>query len=173
MSVNTSLVITFLGKDKPGLVDKLSSLVEGHDGNWEESHLSSMAGFFAGMVHILVTQDKAAALTQALVALEEEGLTVTVKTADQAAANEIQQQVELDVMGHDRPGIVSRISEVIAARGINVEDLATEVGSVPMSGESMFKAKARLIFPAEVSIDDLRNDLEHIADDLMVDINLA
>ena len=42
-----------------------------------------------------------------------------------------------------------------------------------MSGESLFRANARLQIPEDVSLDDLRVDLERIASDLMVDITIG
>ena len=57
-------------------------------------------------------------------------------------------------------------------RGINVEELETECSSAPMSGESLFRAKAQLKAPADAFTEDLRNGLEDLANELMVDINL-
>jgi glycine cleavage system regulatory protein len=51
--------------------------------------------------------------------------------------------------------------------------LHTECVSAPMSGESMFKAEAKLHLPAERDAAELRKALEKIAADLLVDISFA
>ena len=78
----------------------------------------------------------------------------------------------MELIGLDHPGIVRDISQVLAARGINVDELSTELTNAPMSGELLFKAAVQLRLPAEASIDELRDTLEALANDLMVDITL-
>ena len=76
--------------------------------------------------------------------------------------------VELE--GQDHPGIVHRVAKAIAARGINVEELESELGTAPMTGQKMFRARARLQAPEGVDPEDLTDDLEQLADDLMVEV---
>lgn len=75
-------------------------------------------------------------------------------------------------MGQDHPGIVRDVAQVLARRGINIEELTTERSSAPMSSEMLFSAKARLQVPAELDLAGLRADLERLAHDLMVDLTL-
>ena len=172
MSINSSLVMTVLGEDRPGLVERISTAIIQHQGNWLGSHLSSMAGYFGGMVHVLVPKNQVDSLISSLRELEPVGLSIVVKTGylDEAAAD--QRTAVLEVVGNDRPGIVSTISQAIASHGINVEELRTDYTSAPMSGTEMFSAKARLYLPPSVGVEDLREQLEQIAGDLMVDIDL-
>ena len=69
-------------------------------------------------------------------------------------------------------GIVRQISEAVAARGVNVEELNTECVPAPMSGEMLFKATALLRFGDEVDLDQLRDDLESIGQELMVEVTI-
>jgi len=172
MGINKSLVMTVLGEDRPGLVEKLSTVVNKHQGNWLSSHLSSMAGHFGGMVHVLVPTEQVNPLIAALLELEPMGLTVSVKTGVSEETETPLTQASLQVMGNDRPGIINSISQAIASHGINVEELRTEYTSAPMSGTAMFNATARLLLPPHVSTGELRLQLERIASDLMVDIDL-
>ena len=41
-----------------------------------------------------------------------------------------------------------------------------------MSGESLFIAHARILVPDEVPLDQLRDEMEELANELMVDIEL-
>ena len=79
----------------------------------------------------------------------------------------------LEIVGDDRPGIVRQITRALANQGVNVEELSTECVSAPMSGEMLFKARARLGIPARCDVAALRAELEKTAGDLMVDISFA
>jgi glycine cleavage system regulatory protein len=67
---------------------------------------------------------------------------------------------------------VRDISQALADRGINVDELRTEIMSAPMSGELLFLANAELLIPAALDLDLLRKDLEALAHELMVDVDL-
>ena len=42
--MQVSLVMTVIGKDRPGLVDTMARLVAEHDGNWLESRMCRLGG---------------------------------------------------------------------------------------------------------------------------------
>jgi len=67
---------------------------------------------------------------------------------------------------------VRDISGALARAGVNVEDFSSEVASAPMSGETLFKATARLQLPERCDLAALKRDLEKIAADLLVDVSL-
>jgi glycine cleavage system regulatory protein len=79
----------------------------------------------------------------------------------------------VELLGLDRPGLVREVSRVLASRRINVEELVTDVFSAPMSGDAMFRARARVHVPAETEVAELRRSLERLAGDLTVDIKVA
>jgi glycine cleavage system regulatory protein len=170
--MQTSLVITVIGPDRPGLVESLSSAINDHGGNWTESRMAHLAGQFAGILHVQMATESAGALQAALESLSTNGLKVVVATDTSAAVPTDGLTLKLDLVGQDRPGIVKEISHALAERGVNVEELETECESAPMSGEILFKANATLRAPADVDIDALQTDLEAIAQDLMVELHL-
>jgi glycine cleavage system regulatory protein len=165
-----SLVMTVLGRDRPGLVRSVAALVAEHGGNWLESRMSRLGGHFAGILRIEAPLERADDLSRALQQLE--GLQIVVYP-DQAAEPVQGRQQVLDLVGQDRPGIVRQIAKTLAAHGVNVEELDTECSSAAMSGETLFKAHALLKIPAECDPAALRRELERIAEDLIVDISLA
>jgi glycine cleavage system regulatory protein len=167
-----SLVVTVIGKDRPGLVEEISAVVEETGGNWVESRMSRLAGEFAGILRVSVPAEQADALTRGLEALEPRGLRVVVERG----AEDVEQEghvVVLELIGGDRPGIVHKISEALAARNVNVDELNTECEGAPWSGDTLFKATARLRAPSDLDLDQLRKGLEAIAGDLMVDITIG
>jgi glycine cleavage system regulatory protein len=78
----------------------------------------------------------------------------------------------LEIVGQDRPGIVSQIARVLASHGVNVEELQSECASAAMTGETLFKAQAKLRIPTGIDSVEIRRKLEKIAEDLIVEIKL-
>ena len=170
--MSVSLVLTVIGPNRPGLVEALSELVASHQGSWLESRMARLAGQFAGILRVSVPEKSMAALTEALRALESEGLQVIVARSDSDEPSAEGRPLRLELLGSDRPGILRDISAALASREINVDELRTEVVSAPMSGELLFHASADLWIPTELSLEGLRKDLEALANELMVDLDL-
>lgn len=167
----TKLVLTLLGNDQPGLVSRVSRVVADEDGSWLESQLARLAGTFAGIALVEVPPDRVGSLRTALAGLSDL-LEVTVK--DAAEAPPIQgRRLVLHLVGHDQPGIVRSVTEALAARGVSIEQLATAIVEAPMAGGLLFEADAVLTAPVELDSDDLQKDLEALAQELMVDLDLT
>lgn len=172
----TSLVLTILGADRPGLVESIARVVADHGANWVESRMAHLAGQFAGILRVEVAADRADALAVALRALSAAGLE-SIVTPDPAASGLApltdRPLLRLELVGQDRPGIVREITRILASQGVNVEELATECVAAPTTGQMLFRATAQLRLPPGVTEASLRTALEAVAADLMVDIDLA
>jgi glycine cleavage system regulatory protein len=166
-----SLVMTVIGQDRPGLVESVASIVAEHGGNWLESRMSRLGGQFAGIVQVEVPAENEQPLAKALKTLDARGLTVVVHS-DQSRPVAARHTNVLEIIGQDRPGIVRQISHTLAEFGVNVEELHTECSSAAMSGEALFKAHAVLSIPDSCNVAKLRQELERIAADLIVEISL-
>ena len=170
--MNTPLVMTLIGEDKPGLVDSISEVVARHGGNWLESRMAHLGGHFAGIVRLDVPEENREALLRAVEGLADLGLTVTARSDRGGKAEVPIRPATLEVVGLDRPGIVRHLSHALAVQGVNVEELTTECYSAPMSGELLFRARALLRIPESVRLRELRTELESLAHELMVDLSL-
>lgn len=168
----TNLVMTIIGADRPGLVQLVAARVADHGGNWLESRMGHLGGQFAGILRVEVPAERADGLVRTLQQLESDGLRVTVHTERGSAPAGIGAVAMLELVGQDRPGILRTVSAVLAAHGVNVEELASECVSAPMGGGTLFQARATVLVPATTSLAAVRTDLEKIAADLMVDLKL-
>jgi glycine cleavage system regulatory protein len=167
------LVMTVIGRDRPGLVESIASIIADHGGNWLESRMCRLGGEFAGILRIHVPAEKQNALEQALKDLESQGLTVVGQPDQTQPVGGYRKLTTLEIVGHDRPGIVRQITHALASQGVNVEELVSECVSAPMSGEMLFKAQAKLLIPDFCNMAALRVELERIAADLMVDVSFG
>lgn len=169
--MHTTLVLTLIGDDRPGLVEALSRTISARQGNWLESSMAQLAGKFAGILKVSVPADQAEALRTDLGALP--ALRVMAESAPEGAAQRAGRPLHLTLVGQDRLGIVREVAAVLAHHGVNVESLATHAESAPMSGETLFHAQAELLGGPDLDPAALQRDLEQLSHDLMVDINLA
>jgi glycine cleavage system regulatory protein len=171
--MQTLLVMTVIGRDRPGLVELIADVIAAHEGSWLESRMAHLGGQFAGILRLEVPTAQETALVRALEALRTQGLAVVVQPDPGRGTAPSRVTALLDIVGQDRPGIVRQISHALARHGVNVEDLHTECVSAPMSGETLFKAAAKLHIPPGVDVRQLREALECLAADLVVDLSLA
>lgn len=165
------LVMTLVGPDRTGLVESVARAVASHDGNWLESRMCRLGGEFAGILRIEIPAEKKSSLLAALQKIP--GLNVVVQPNSKPALATTGRQSKLEIVGSDRPGIVREITSALARAGVNVEEFSSEVVSAPMSGETLFKAEARLQLPECCDLAALKKDLEKIAADLLVDVSFA
>lgn len=171
--MQTSLVATVVCPDEPGIVERLARVVSSHHGSWEESRMARLGGRFAGILRVSVPADHADELARALHDLHDRGMDVAVQVGDGEPVGADRRLASLETIGTDRPGIVFGIFRTLAAEGVNVQELHTEVLTAPWSGEQLFRAEARVAVPKRIALDALRRDLEAIGKDLHVDVKLA
>ena len=163
----TTLVITVMGTDRPGIVSLLSDRAQRFGASWTESNMSHLSGEFAGMVQLQVPPDNVAGLMAALKDLESTGLTVVMSKSEGRAASTGLRSMALDLVGNDRVGIVSKLSAYLTERNISIEHIHTALEN------AAFKVHAEILVPKAVSDDDLKAALASLANEMTVDIALG
>ena len=169
--MQVELVLTINAEDRPGLVETVAQEIVDHSGNWVDSAMSRLGGSFAGIVKVSVPETDAAALEKSLLELRTQGIEVSVRRGHGAGAA-LSRHAKLELIGQDQPGYVLKVTRLLAAQGVNVEEMETSVFTASMSGERMFKAEASIGLPDDLALNDLSAALEELAQDLMVEINL-
>ena len=171
--MTTTLVLSVIGDDRAGLVKALADVIETGGGNWERSHLSELAGKFAGIVVVSVPSDRADALRTALEPLQ--GLLDVTVHDGSAPTDPVEggQDVRVELLGNDRPGIVGAVSGGLAQHGLSVAELVSTTSDAPMAGGRLFEAIAVATVPAGTDLDALQADLERLATEIMVDLTLS
>lgn len=168
--MKTSIVLTVIADDKPGVIESVSKILRKHEGNWTQSSMSSLAGQFAGILLAHVPNDNTDVCLAELHGLESEGLRVIAHISDEQTTTVKTHEYTLDLIGNDRPGIIHEITELLANHHVNVRNLETLIEAASMGGGDLFKATAQLVIPDTTDLEGLENALEDVANDLMVDI---
>ena len=87
--------------------------------------MARLTGKFAGILRVDVPDHQVAALKAELVELASAGLHIVIEPGDSDDLGETQ-SLRLELIGDDRPGIVRDISQALAERRVNIDELETE-----------------------------------------------
>ena len=168
-----NLVLTVIGDDRAGLVSALADIITSQGGNWERSQMTELAGKFAGIVVVTISEARADALIEATRALD--GLldvSVYTGTGDAADGRNGWNSLTLEVLGNDHPGIVHELSKALSDRGLSIETITTSTREAPMAGGMLFEAQIQVRVPPDIDLADVRADLERLASELLVDLGI-
>lgn len=168
--MNTLLVISALGDDRPGIVNDLSNAVLEYGCNIADSRMSVLGGEFALILLVSGSWDSIAKLEAALPALGERfGLLVTFKRTEIRKSDQALMPYEVEVVSMDHPGIVHDVADFMSARKINIETLDTEAYSAAHTGTPMFSLNMRISIPGDMHIARLRDEFSEFCDELNLD----
>ena len=173
--MHTTLVITVLATDRPGVVNTLSEILMAHKANWIDSRMANLADKFAGLVQISVPSEQLGNLKASLQALHDADnqLHILMEEAVTVLEPVARTSLSLELLGADRPGIIDDITGALARLNVNINELETEQREASMSSELLFYASLQLGLPEGVSNDDVKDSLEALSDQLMVDLIFA
>jgi len=163
-----TLVLAFIGDDSPGLVHALAEVLSDHDGNWENSHMTSVGGMFAGVLEVSVAPDKRDALMEDFRALDGM-LDVMVRPTTSPDVHSATTST-LQVTGPDGNGIVERFSAMLARSRMTMCHFASETCESTDGGAPVLRFTSSLVPCDGAGIDDLRADLAQMESELGVDV---
>lgn len=165
----TELAVAVLGPDRPGIVAAVTEVLLSDRGNLADASMHLLRGQFA-MTLVVDVPTSAAEVAADLdpVALRF-GLLVSVREVDPAppATGPEPSAWVVRVHGADQPGLVHRVTALLAAHAGNLTDLATR-----QAGD-LYALVAGLDLPADRDPAELRADLAGLAEQLGVEISAA
>jgi glycine cleavage system transcriptional repressor len=123
--------VAVVGRDRPGIAAALAEALLKANANIEDSRMTILGGQFAVMMLVSLPEsaDEGALRADLDSVRERLGLETAVlrEIADRSADARPQPTHVLTVYGADHPGIVHAVCEALAARSVNIDDLATRV----------------------------------------------
>lgn len=169
----SQLIVTAVGVDRPGIVGEFSRILHEEGGNLADSRMVNLRGYFALLALIEVSADRMDAARARLAAQgEQAGLTLTFTKGDAPVAAAPGIPYRLRTYSADQPGIVHRVSEVLAKHRVNIEELETRLDSAPFSGTALFMIEARVTVPPGLEVRALRRELDALGAAIPCDIDL-
>lgn len=171
--MSAHVAVTAIGDDRPGIVAAVTGVLVDHQANIEDSSMTILRGHFAMVLVVAVPPGTdAAALERAIVDVTGAmGLIVTVRDIKDEVAGQVEGAAwTLSVYGADRPGIVHRVTALLADRGVNVVDLTTRVVGDP--DRPAYVMLLELTVPAGVDVEAVRAELAATGRELDVECHL-
>ena len=166
------MILTCVGKDRPGIADDITTFLFEHQANIEDSRMAVMGGRFSVMVLFSCTVDQLATIRSEIIRLENLGLEVSLHEADdpstQTAGPALPLTIEVTAMDH--PGIVQKVVRILRSYDVNVLALNTQVSQAPLSGAPLFNLDLEAAVPAGTPIARVKADLEDLAADMNLDL---
>ena len=168
------LVVTAVGHDKRGTVEKITDLAVAHHANIEESKMARLGGEFAVIMLLSLLDENVEKINSEFDKLQAQGLTVTSRITDFSRLQKFKGYVpyEISVIGADHEGIVNRVASYLASEQINIEEMDTTVTNAPNTGTPLFSMSAQVQAPPDLSLGQLRKKLAKVGDELDIDIEV-
>jgi glycine cleavage system transcriptional repressor len=174
MADKDHLILTAIGPDQVGLVEKISEFISRHGCNIEDSKMAVFCGEFAVIVLISGDGNNLVKIGRDYREIETEtGLAISIKTPSTRTPPGAFLPYKLTASCMDHPGIVYQISAVLSSLGINIESMETKTYAAPISGTPIFQLEADLAVPARTNINQLRARFAEIQREENIDVDLA
>jgi glycine cleavage system transcriptional repressor len=162
----TSLAITVVGHDRPGIIAQAAEVLSRCGMNLEDSSMTLLRGHFA-MTLICAGEADPAQVEAALRTLLNGSLDVTVREVpEEPDLPPLGSTYLVTVHGADRLGIVAQLASVIAQAGGNITDLTTR-----LSG-TLYVLLAEVDMPRSADIQALQTRLADVSAQLGIDCTM-
>jgi glycine cleavage system transcriptional repressor len=177
-SMKTYFILSAIGKDRPGIVADVSEVIYECGGNIEDSSMSLLRNNFALLLLFSTEREEInQKLSAGLKRLEwEKKLTVFFSAIPfeeaHPRAKEPSDRFEITTSGIDHAGIVYKVCRLLADRRVNIVDMETHRVASAESGTPLFEMDIHIDVPRSVLEQALREDLHHLANELVIDLVL-
>ena len=167
------VVFSSMGTDRPGLAKEISEFFTARGINMERSRGCVLGNEFAMIILTSGNTEDIEKFVGDLDALREmTGLDIHVRKTKAPSHREVLPSIpyKLLAISADRPGIIHQICKVLYEKGINIDDIASNVDHNPVTGASVFHMTCYFSLPPAVKIIDLKKEFSRISDEYNIDI---
>ena len=165
-------MISAVGPNVVGIVAQIAREIQACGCNFEDSGMNILGDHFALMIRVTgESEDLFGKLNATCERLRQNAdfsfaLFPLSPTTEGTLPQAPKPNYELRVKGIDKIGIVYRTSQLLASRGINIVNMQTILAPSPNGEPSIFTMKSQIEVPENVNRENLRRDLESLAEDL-------
>lgn len=167
------MILTCVGKDRPGIVDDISNTLFEHNANIEDSRMAVMGGRFSVMILFSCTLGELERIRASVQGLRPLGLEATLHEADDPAALEMRPALPLilETTAMDHPGIVRKMVQILRSHDVNILGLNTRVTRAPFSGAPLFNLNLEAAVPTATPLAQVKEELEKLAAAMNLDLS--
>ncbi|WP_434356428.1 glycine cleavage system transcriptional repressor [Parasalinivibrio latis] len=120
------LVLTALGRNRPGILSKITQLITECGCNIEDSRLAIFGSEFTLLMMLSGSHNSIARVEVSLPLLgaEHDLLTMIKRTIGQQQEKNIRRWAEISASGPDKPGLIDNFTRFFAQRDLNISSLS-------------------------------------------------
>jgi len=167
---NNYLVMSALGKDRPGIVDKLTKAIFEANCNITDSRMTVLGGEFAILLMVEGAWNRLQKLEDQTPELQEElALTIITRRTEERSQDQQLLPYGVEVVSLDHPGIVHTLASFFSDRNINIEDMTTASYAAAHTCTQMFAVHLSVGIPADIHIAALRDEFMDFCDEMNLD----
>jgi glycine cleavage system transcriptional repressor len=167
------VVISSMGPDRPGLAKEIAEFFTARGINIERSRGCVLGNEFGMIILTSGKTDDIERLIKDLDSLRKKtNLEIHVRKTKAPSHRDALPSIpyKLIATSIDHPGIIHQICKSLQSRGVNIEDISTNVDNNPVTGANVFHMVCYFSLPPAVKILDLKNDFNRISDEYNIDI---
>jgi len=172
------LVVNAVGNDRPGIVSDITKAVVDAGGNVGDSKASKLGSHFALMMLVSVPQSNGALLKEQLGKMSSMN-TSCFETSDPKSV-EVQPKIaysgEFTLSGADNPGIVHKVTSILAKHDLSIDEMETSDEEAPFGGTLLFNmtgtVSAMHPLASGFNVEKIRDELINLGESLNCDIDL-
>jgi glycine cleavage system transcriptional repressor len=171
-----TVVVTAIGKDRPGIVAAVSRVFFETGCNIEDSSMTILGNDFAMILMVTLPLKSTPALLDRKLApvRKKMGLAITQRPLLAAELKSTKPEnvipYMISVYGTDKPGIVYRISDFLARNKVNITDVETKI--ISADENPVYVMMLEVNVPAQMNITCLSEALSTLAKKLRIDITI-
>jgi glycine cleavage system transcriptional repressor len=173
------LVVNAVGLDRPGIVSDITKQVTEAGGNIGSSQASKLGTQFGLMMLVAVPKAQSGALKKTLSSMDGMSTSCFVTSNPDTFTTpqpSIAYSGHIFVSGADHPGIVHRVTDLLAKYNFSIDQMETSYQDAPFGGTTLFimdgTVTASTPLVKNFSIQKIREELEMLGDSLNCDVSL-
>lgn len=171
--MRTYVVISTMGPDRPGLARDISEFFTARGINIERSRGCVLGNEFGMIILTSGKTEDIERLIQDMDSLREKTkLDIHVRKTKAPGHRDVLPSIPYKLLATslDHPGIIHQICKSLQQRGVNIDDISTNVDNNPITGSNMFQMVCYFSVPPAVKITDLKNEFNRISEEYNMDI---
>mmetsp|Transcript_10862 Transcript_10862/g.16043 ORF Transcript_10862/g.16043 Transcript_10862/m.16043 type:complete len:224 (-) Transcript_10862:104-775(-) len=170
------VVIHSIGADRPGIVADVTRIVTDKGGNVGESRAQLLGGHFSLMMQVDIAEKDVGDLQDQLASGVEGMKTECLESVEKNAtvAPTIAFAGNFKLSGADNPGIVHKLTSVLARNQLTIANMKTKHEEAPFGGTELFTVEGRSVayepLASNFEWTKIQEELKELGDSLNCDI---
>lgn len=161
-----NLIITAIGTDRPGLVNKITSVISENNGNIDNSKMIKIKDQFAMIIEFSISSKLSEVQNQFEEIKDLEISYMEIKKVDSSKSKNKKYLIK----GADDQGILTSISQYLSNKNINILEVGTFIGTAPITGAPLFNMEITIEYNQSIDINELNIELATLCNSLNLDV---